>query len=162
MTAWARALGDGPIIVSEPAQVRRELATGLGADLVVDPTDTDLMAAVADRLGSPPGLVVECTGAPGLLAEGIWQAGVNGRVLVVGICLAHDQVFPWFGIQKELDVRFALYYGPEDFVDTIAALDDRSLDAASMITQTISLDELPERFAQMVATPDAGKVVLVP
>jgi 2-desacetyl-2-hydroxyethyl bacteriochlorophyllide A dehydrogenase len=162
ITAWARTLGAGPIIVSEPTQVRRELATTLGADLVVDPTDTDLMAAVADELGEPPGLVVECSGAPGLIAEGIWQTAIDGRVLVVGICLTHDEIFPFFGIQKEVDVRFALYYGPEDFVDTIAALDDRSLDAASMITQTISLDELPARFAQMVAAPDAGKVVLVP
>lgn len=162
VTAWARALGDGPVVLSEPSAVRREVAGTLGADITVDPTATDLMSAVADALGAPPGLVVECTGVPGLIGEATFQAAVDGRVLVVGICMATDEFFPWFALSKELDVRFAVFYRSQDFVDTIAALEDGSLEAASMITQTIGLADLPARFAQMVERPDAGKVVIVP
>lgn len=162
VTLWARTLGAGRIVVSEPTAVRRELATTLGADHVLDPTETDLMTAVADALGDPPPVVVECTGVPGLIGDAMWQTAVEGRVVVVGICLADDTIFPWFGIQKELDVRFSVYYGAEDFVATLAALHDASLEPGAMITETVALDDLPARFAQMVETPDAGKVVLLP
>ena len=43
-----RALGAGPIIVSEPVAERREIATRWGADLVLDPTTQDVQAAVKD------------------------------------------------------------------------------------------------------------------
>jgi (R,R)-butanediol dehydrogenase/meso-butanediol dehydrogenase/diacetyl reductase len=134
----------------------------LGADHVIDPTDGDLMTAVAGALGDPPSLVVECTGVPGLIGDAMVQAAVDGRVVVVGICLVSDSFFPWFGIQKELDVRFSVFYGAEDFVDTLAGLEDGLVDPAGLVTETTDLDALPDRFARMVASPDAGKVVLLP
>jgi hypothetical protein len=33
---------------------------------------------------------------------------------------------------------------------------------AAVLTETVGPDGLPDRFARMVAHPDAGKVVLVP
>lgn len=162
VTAWARALGAGTILISEPEATRRDLAVTLGADRTVDPTSDHLGLAAADALGGPPGLVVECSGVPSLIDEGMSQAAVDGRVLVVGICLAQDTFLPWYGIEKELDLRFSIYYGPEDFTDTIDALESGGLDATAMITETVDLPGLPERFARMVERPDAGKVVLLP
>jgi (R,R)-butanediol dehydrogenase/meso-butanediol dehydrogenase/diacetyl reductase len=162
VTAWARTLGAGKILVSEPLAPRRELASRLGADLTVDPMTTDLAAIIAESLGEAPPLVIECSGVAGLIGQGLLHAGVDGRVVVVGICLAMDEIFPWFGIQKEVDLRFALYYGPEDWTDTLSAMADGRLAAAGMITQTIALDALPQRFAELVATPDGGKVVVLP
>lgn len=165
VVAWARALGAGTIVVSEPVEIRRALAQTLGANACIDPTavvDSDIDALVSAHFASPPAVVVECTGAPGLIGQGLVHAAIDGRVIVVGICLATDQIFPWFGIQKELDVRFSLYYGREDFVETIGDLDSGRLVAAEMVTETVTLGQLPARFAEMVRTPDAGKVVLVP
>lgn len=162
VTAVARSMGAGKILVSEPVEMRRQLAARLGADATVDPLADDLLTASLENFGAPPPVVVECSGVKGLIGDGLFQVAVDGRVVVVGICLATDEIFPWFGIEKEADIRFALYYGPEDFVDTIAALDQHRLDAAAMLTETIDLERLPERFLQMATEPDAGKVVLVP
>lgn len=152
ITAWARTLGAGRITVSEPVARRRELALALGADTALDPT--------SGLLGPAPTVVMECSGVPGLLMNGIGQAGVNGRVGVVGICLMPEPVMSIVAFSKELDVRFALYYDGQDFLDTISALDDGSLDLKALVTETITLDALPKRFDELLAEPDSGKVVV--
>lgn len=46
-----RALGAGPIIVSEPVAQRRAIARAWGADLVLDPAHDDVAGAVRDATG---------------------------------------------------------------------------------------------------------------
>ncbi|MGI9602286.1 MAG: zinc-dependent alcohol dehydrogenase [Acidimicrobiales bacterium] len=162
VTAWAKVLGADNVLVSEPVAVRRQLAEAMGADGVVDPTEVDLTEAVAHHLGGPPPVVVECAGSPGRINDAMEQADRRGRVVVVAILFAPDSIVPWFGLQKELDVRFAMFYDPVDFTDTLDALDARRLDVASMVTDTVTLDQLPDRFSLMAERPDAGKVVLLP
>ena len=162
VTAWARTLGARRVVVSDPVAVRRDLAVTLGADAAVDPTSTALDEVVHEVCGGPPPVVMECTGVAGLIGQGIGHAAVNGRVGVVGICLSNDEIFPLFGIQKDLDIRFAIYYDREDFTDTLSAIDRGDLLAAAMVTETVSLADLPARFTAMSHQPDAGKVVVVP
>jgi (R,R)-butanediol dehydrogenase / meso-butanediol dehydrogenase / diacetyl reductase len=160
--AWAVAVGVEVVVVSEPSALRRELALQLGAAAAFDPTSGSIAAAVAETTGGGPSVVFECSGRPGLIAQAIELAAVDGRVVVVGICPQNDEIFPFWALSKELDVRFAIYYGREDFTDTLDALDSLRLDARSMVTETISLEELPERFAQLERDPDAGKVIVRP
>ena len=153
--AWARALGARRVVVSDPVATRRQLALELGADEAVAPGDVEASAAGAS-------LVVECSGAPGVIDQALRLAAIEGRVAIVGICLAPDTFLPWWGLHKELDVRFAMYYGREDFMETIDAFAARRIEPGVIITETVDLDGLPARFAELVADPDAGKVVVVP
>jgi (R,R)-butanediol dehydrogenase/meso-butanediol dehydrogenase/diacetyl reductase len=155
--AWARALGARRIVVSDPVAQRRQLALALGADVALEPAAVE----TPDASATAP-LVVECTGVGGLIDQAMRLAAIDGRVAVVGVCLAVDSIFPWWGLQKELDVRFAMYYGREDFTDTIDAFGDHRIDPAVAVTETVGLDGLPARFAELLVTPDAGKVVVVP
>jgi len=161
-TAWARALNAGPVLVSDPVARRRDLATKLGADVVVDPFAEDLGGLCATALGGAPSLVVECSGKPGLIDQAMSLCGVDGRVTVVGACMRRDAILPYTGLSKELDVRFALYYDREDFVDTLRALDDGTLVVDGLVTDVISLDALPEVFASMATGVETGKVVVAP
>ena len=68
-------------------------------------------------------MIFECSGRPGLIEQAIEVTAIDGRVVVVGICLQTDEIFPFWGISKELDIRFAIYYGREDFTDTLDALE---------------------------------------
>ena len=160
--AWARAIGVEVAVVSEPSALRRTLALQLGAAAAFDPTDASFAAGVAEATGGGPSVVFECSGRPGLIEQAIEIAAVEGRVVVVGICPQNDEIFPFWALSKELDVRFAIYYGREDFTDTLDALDSHRLDARSMVTETITLEELPGRFAQLERDPDAGKVIVRP
>jgi len=160
--AWAVAMGVEVVVVSEPSALRRDLALGLGARAAFDPTVEPIAAGVLEATGGGPSVVVECSGRPGLIEQAIELVAVDGRVVVVGICPQNDEIFPFWALSKEIDVRFAIYYGREDFTDTLEALDAHRLDARSMVTETIGLHELPERFARLERDPDAGKVIVRP
>jgi (R,R)-butanediol dehydrogenase/meso-butanediol dehydrogenase/diacetyl reductase len=159
--AWAVATG-AEVVVSEPSALRRDLALGLGASAAFDPTDGPIADSVAGATGGGPTVVFECSGRPGLIEQAVELAVVDGRVVVVGICPQNDEIFPFWALAKELDIRFAIYYGREDFTDTLDALDAHRLDARSMVTETIGLEELPERFAQLERDADSGKVIVRP
>jgi (R,R)-butanediol dehydrogenase/meso-butanediol dehydrogenase/diacetyl reductase len=160
--AWAKAIGVDAVAVSEPSTLRRELALALGATAVFDPTGDSVAAAVAEATDGGPSVVFECSGRPGLIEAAIEMAAVEARVVVVGICPQNDEIFPFWALSKELDLHFAIYYGREDFTDTLDALDAHRLDARSMVTETITLEQLPDRFAQLERDPDAGKVLVRP
>ena len=158
--AWARALGARRVIVSDPVAPRRELALALGADGVIDPSTGSPEEALANLANGAPQVVMECTGVPGVIGQGLALAGVGARIGVVGICLGSDSIWPYAGIQKELDLRFCIYYDSIDFTDTITALDEQTLKIESLITETVRLDALPRRFAELVENPGSGKVVI--
>jgi (R,R)-butanediol dehydrogenase / meso-butanediol dehydrogenase / diacetyl reductase len=160
--AWAVAIGVEVVVVSEPSALRRDLARRLGATAAFDPTGGPIAAGVMESTGGGPTVVFECSGRPGLIEQAIELTAVEGRVVVVGICAQNDEIFPFWAMSKELDVRFAIYYGREDFTDTLDALDAHRLDALPMVTETIGLDELPERFGRLERDPDAGKVIVRP
>jgi len=162
VTAWARALEAEMVVVSDPVARRRALATTLGADAAVDPTTDDVAATCRSVLGGAPPVVIECGGKPGLIDQAMTLAAVDGRVGVVGACMSSDTVFPFTGLQKELDVRFAVYYDRQDFVDTLRALDDGSLVVEGLVTDVIDLDALPDTFAKLLTGAETGKVVVVP
>lgn len=157
---WAKALGAAEVLVSEPDAARRALALHLGADRAVDPSE--LAAAAIEADGTAPPVVLECSGRPGVIDTGMQVAEIEGRVGVIGICTAPDTILPWWGLSKELDVRFSLYYGHEDFIDTLEALASRAIDPAGFVTETVGLEALPARFAELAAAPDGGKTVVRP
>jgi (R,R)-butanediol dehydrogenase/meso-butanediol dehydrogenase/diacetyl reductase len=160
--AWAVAMGVEVIVVSEPSALRRDLAAKLGATATFDPDQGSVSAGVFEATGGGPTVVFECSGRPGLIDQAMQMTVVDGRVVVVGICLQNDPIFPFWGLSKELDVRFSIYYGREDFTDTLDALHERRLDVVPMVTETVSLEQLPERFARLERDPDAGKVIVRP
>jgi (R,R)-butanediol dehydrogenase / meso-butanediol dehydrogenase / diacetyl reductase len=162
VTAWARALGAGSVVVSDPNARRRELAVALGADAVIDPTAEDIGPACRRALGGRPPIVLECTGKVGLIDQAMTLADTEGRIGVVGACMSSDAFLPFTALRKELDVRFAVYYDRQDFVDTLRGLDDGSLVVEGLVTDVIGLDALPDVFAQMLAGAGTGKVVVVP
>jgi (R,R)-butanediol dehydrogenase / meso-butanediol dehydrogenase / diacetyl reductase len=160
--AWARSIGVETVVVSEPSALRRQLAQSLGATAVLDPTSDDVGVGMAEAVDGGPTVVFECSGRPGLIEQSIEVCAVDGRVVVVGICAQTDQIFPFWAMSKELDVRFAIYYGREDFTDTLEALDAHRLDPVAMVTESITLEALPARFAALERDPDAGKVIVRP
>jgi (R,R)-butanediol dehydrogenase / meso-butanediol dehydrogenase / diacetyl reductase len=160
--AWARAVGVDVVVVSEPSPLRRQLALDLGAKAAFDPGGGEANAAMIEATGGSPTVVFECSGRPGLIEQAIELAGIEARVVVVGICPHHDEIFPFWAMAKELDVRFCIYYGREDFTDTLEALSEHRLDPVAMVTETVTLEALPERFARLERDPDAGKVIVRP
>jgi L-iditol 2-dehydrogenase len=88
----AKLAGAGKILVSDPIAARRELAKGLGADVVCAPED---IRTAAGELTHERGfdVVFECAGQPESIRETSLLARVLGRVMIVGIPRGDDYTF---------------------------------------------------------------------
>ncbi len=158
---WARRLGASSIAVSARSARRAAMAESVGASAFVA-QGSDFPARAAAALGGAPDVVFECAGAAGLLALAMECAGPRAAVVVVGMCSTSELVAPVVGIAKELTLRFVMAYGVGDFKAAVDALDQGALEPRIMLTDTVSLDELPTAFEALRSPTDQCKVQVEP
>jgi threonine dehydrogenase-like Zn-dependent dehydrogenase len=158
--AALRLQGVPHIVASDFSPARRALAATMGAHEVVDPA-TEPAFDVWNRTGGGRTLVVfEAIGVPGIL-DGILKAAPMGsRIVVVGVCMQPDQINPFFGISKELNIQFVLGYDPMEFAGTLRSIAEGEIDVAPMITAEVDLDGVPAAF-DALANPDEHCKILV-
>jgi threonine dehydrogenase-like Zn-dependent dehydrogenase len=155
---------------------RRRLAELLGADEVIDPAARSPHAGWAD-LGIPTGVgelammdmlgmparqtvIFEAVGAPGVLQSIVDGAPPRSRIVVVGVCMQPDGIEPFLAVAKELEVRFAFGYTPDEFATTLEVLGRRELPAEALITLRVGLDGVADAFAALRDPAEHGKVVV--
>ena len=157
---WAKAKGASAVVVSELAPGRTERAMALGASAVVNPTEADPAEAVRAITGRPPEIVFECIGVRSTLDAAIRMLGRHGKVVVIGVCMEVDSIHPMSCVMKEVNIQFALAYTRAEFQETIDALSDRTIDAMPMITDVISVDQVPAMFAALKRPSTHAKVMV--
>lgn len=162
VAVWLRQLGAGEVVVSDPVEARRNLATSLGATATIDPTAGDVGGAFTELTGSPADVVIECVGIPGMIQHATDVVATDGRVVIAGVCMQPDTLMPLVGMQKEIDLRFAFYYRTNDYLVTIDMIDNGRLDPLPLVTEQIALDEVPERFEALKSPDSGGKVLIRP
>ena len=153
---WCRFFGAREVIVSEVTKTRAALAKTMGATAVIHP-DLDsgaegLLQQFSDIAGGAPDVIFECVGAPGLLQQCIEMAPHHGKIIPVGVCEQPDAIIPFFGLVKEVRIQFAIAYTRDDFDTCVAMLGERRIDVSPMVTDIVSLDELPDAF-EALRTP---------
>jgi len=160
---WCRFFGARDVVVSELADTRAELARAMGATDVVQPEveagAEGLAQQFADVAGGTPDVIFECVGAPGLIQQCIEMAPYGGKIIPVGVCEQPDAIMPFFGLVKELQIQFAIAYTKDDFATCVAMLAEKRIDVAPLITDIVSLDELPDAF-EALRTPSSQCKVL--
>ncbi|MBI4514210.1 MAG: alcohol dehydrogenase catalytic domain-containing protein [Deltaproteobacteria bacterium] len=157
---WARHLGAKTIVVSEITDGRAALARQLGATAVENPHRSDPTATVRELAGREPDTVYECVGVKGTLNTAFMAAATRGEVIVLGACMEMDEVFPLTAVLKELEVKFVLGYTRAEFEAAIEALEHRHFEVQPLITDVISLDEVPRAFAELSQPSTQAKVVV--
>ena len=156
---WAKGKG-ATVVVSELAEGRKELARKLGADVVVNPNNKPPADQVREMTGRSPDLVFECIGVKGTLEQAIGMVGPRGQVVVVGVCMETDQIQPLQCILKEVSVDFVLGYDPADFDETINALASGQIKPQPMVTDVITVDQVPAMFEALKHPGGRAKVLV--
>ncbi|MCX7619478.1 MAG: alcohol dehydrogenase catalytic domain-containing protein [Acidimicrobiales bacterium] len=159
---WLTQAGAREVIVSDPVASRRELAMTVGATGTLDPMREDVATGFAAITGSPPRHVIECVGIPGLLQHAVDVAATDATITVAGVCVSPDQIVPWTFMAKETDVRFSFYYTAHEFNTVIDMINLGRIDPLPLITDEISLDEVPSRFQTLKQPTDHCKVLIRP
>jgi threonine dehydrogenase-like Zn-dependent dehydrogenase len=178
--AALRLHGARPIVAADFSARRRELATALGADVVVDPATTTPWqswreAAVwrdAGRApvlppwiaGPPrrPAVVFECVGVPGVLDQLMAPAPRGARIIVVGVCMEADTIYPMLGISKELNLQFVLGYTPDEFVATLDHIAEGRIPVAPLITGTVGVEGVAGAFEALASPEHHAKILVEP
>ena len=156
---WAHFLGARHVIVSERAEVRRQMAAKFGATEAIDPAQP-LVSQVEKIAGKAPDVIFECVGVPGLIGQTMMEAPRGGRIVVAGVCQQPDTILPLMGIVKELEIQFVLGYRQADFDYVIAMIASDRVDVAKMVTDVVDLDRLPAAFEALRKPSHQCKVML--
>lgn len=160
--AELRMKGIGPIVVADYSSKRRELAALLGADVVVDPREESPFAAWRRIDGSRQLVVFEAVGVPGMIDSVVRNSPRNARILVVGVCMPQDHLFPLVAIGKELNIQFVLAYEPHEFAYALEAISEARIDLSPWLTGTVPVDGVPQAFADLGNPEEHAKILVVP
>ncbi|HEW91133.1 MAG TPA: alcohol dehydrogenase [Thermotogaceae bacterium] len=159
--------GAAKVILSEPSEVRRNIAKNLGADYVIDPTKEDFAEAVLEYTkGFGVKLFLEATGVPTIVWPGIerviWDAkGINSTVVIVARA---DAKIPLTG--EVFQVRRASIVGSQGHsghgtFPRVIELMASGMDMTKIISKTINIDEVPEYITKLQTDKNLVKVTMV-
>ena len=162
VTVFAKLAGARDVIVSEYAPGRREVAGTMGATAVIDPAREPVAEAFARLAKGPPDVVFDCVGVPGTLAQCIELSRPFGRIVIVGVCMVEDRFVPLSAIFKELNIQFVLGYARPDWGIVLDVLESGRVDPRPMITDEVTLDQLPASFEALRKPSGQIKVMVRP
>jgi (R,R)-butanediol dehydrogenase/meso-butanediol dehydrogenase/diacetyl reductase len=160
--ASLKAVGAGQVISVEMAAARKAKASVAGADVVLDPTETDIPEAVRELTGGAGADVAfECAGIDQVLATAIGSVRPGGTVVNVAIWGHPASVQMNDLVLSEVNVIGSLAYCG-DHPDTIALLQDGKVAAEQFITGRIGLDDLVKGgFRELIDNKEENVKILV-
>jgi threonine dehydrogenase-like Zn-dependent dehydrogenase len=123
MLQLARNAGASRTIVVEPLQQKRRIAGELGADIVLNPMESDPKSAVMDVTHVGADVVIECAGKPQTAQLALELARRGGTVEFFGVCPIGEKIAfePNQVYFKELTI-VGSYVNPNTFSRAIALL----------------------------------------
>lgn len=137
----AQAYGAFPILIN-PSQKRLDFAKSIGIEHIINSTEEDAAARVAEITGGEMAhVVMECSGAPAAVRQTIDLVRNAGRITLTGwpkteVSLPTDLI-----TRKEVDVRGSRVCGDSEFLEAIDLISSKRVDIMKILTKTVTLDE---------------------
>ncbi|WP_254545009.1 2,3-butanediol dehydrogenase [Halomarina pelagica] len=164
--SWAA--GAGEIYVSEPQEARAEMAVDSGADVVVDPTESDPVERITSESDGGVDATFEVAGIETTVNQSINAAKRNGQVTIVSIFEDEVSVHPNDVVLGERRISGTLAYqgGPlsnVSFGRTIRMMETGRLDPELLVTSRIDLDDIVEEgFERLLGGSEEVKILVEP
>lgn len=141
----------GFVIVSEPTEERRALASRLGADVVIDPTHEDPVQRVKELTGGRGADVVFDTVAVSAAADqAIQMAGPMGKVIFYS-SIHPDKpisISPNMMHHTELTITGSVSPSVRDFLRSTTLLSKGMMEVTPLITDIVPLDRVQQAFEE--------------
>lgn len=158
----ARVAGAARVVAVEPLAHRRAAAAALGADVVLDPQDPDVLARLAEATGGRGAdLAVEVAGTDEAVALAVEAVRPGRTVVLAGIPEPDRTTFPASTARRKgLTLRLSRRMG-DVYPRAIDLVARGRVDLRSVVSHTFPLSRAAEAFA--AAASRAGlKVVVEP
>ena len=158
---WARRLGANHVAVADLNDYQEQRAYEMGATAFFS-SQENLVEDVREAIGGPPDIVYECVGLPGLIEQSVEHVRVKGTVLVLGLCTLPDTFIPFNAVSKEVCIQTSGFFEFPEFCTSIDVLDAGLAATHAMITDTVSLDNMPDTFEALRKRTTQCKVMVKP
>lgn len=158
--AGLRLKGVEPIVAADFSPKRRGLAAQMGAHVTVDPKEEPAIEAWNRSASGKTPVIFEAVGVPGVLDQIMRFAPRSTRIVVAGVCMEADTIWPIIGVTKELSVQFVLGYDPMEFRQTLDHIAAGDIDVAPLITDEIGIAGVPQAF-ETLGDPEGHAKILV-
>ena len=158
---WVRRMGAKQIVVTDLNRFQEERAMAMGATAFVSGEEDHVVQC--DRiLGGKADIVFECVGVPGMIAQAVEHIRIHGEVLVQGLCTRPDTFIPFKALSKECRFQFAAFFKTQEYEASLDVLSSGAAEPRALITDTISLDQLPDTFEALRKRTHQCKVLVAP
>lgn len=157
----AKAAGS-KVIVSEPHATRLAAAVKFGADLGVNPAEQDLVEVVKKATqGWGADSVIVCVGNSKAAESAIMSAAPQAHVVLFAGTHPETPISlsPNFVHYQEINLTGSSDYIEPEYFESIQAIEQKTVDVASLIEHVLPLDQLKEGM-EIVRTGTSLKVVM--
>lgn len=148
MLQLAKNAGAARTILVEPLEHKRRIATELGAEIVINPKETDTKSSIMDVTDVGADVVIECAGTPPTAQLSLELVRRGGTVEFFGVCPIGEKILiePNQVYFKELTI-VGSYVNPNTFSRAIALLDSGKVRVDNFHTTTFPLEEVHKALA---------------
>jgi (R,R)-butanediol dehydrogenase/meso-butanediol dehydrogenase/diacetyl reductase len=159
-----KAAGAAQVIVSEPSEARRAAARDLGADLVLNPVEEDVVAKVLELSGGPGVPVAfDAAAAKPTFQQGLEMVRRGGQLLLVSMAWEDVDLRTVDWIGREVEMKAAYGSQPIDWQTVLNMMQRGQLSEKSMVTDEsfIRWDEMQSSMERLMKPEEHVQLVLV-
>jgi len=104
--------------------------------------------------------VFECVGVPDTTQEAFHLVRRAGKVVLVGVCMEPATVMPVFWMLQEISMQTSMGFVRSEFETSLDLIHKGKLKTDGLVTETVSLDGLPDAFERLLTPNDEIKVLV--
>src|SRR5258706_1130142 len=161
--ATAKALGANPVILTGPRQDRLAIGAKLGADVTIDSTAQDPIAAVMRLTGKGADYVLDCAGTEESVNQAIRMTNRGGKICLAAFPHGPVKVDLAYAVQNNIYLYGIRGEGRSATHRALALMAAKRFDATLIHTHTFGLGDLPEALRYARERVDGAiKVILRP
>jgi threonine dehydrogenase-like Zn-dependent dehydrogenase len=161
--AALRARGVDDVVVSEPAPLRRERASRLGARRVVEPRELEAPRLPFEIAPDACDVAFECSGRAAAFEAGLARLRKAGRLVVLGSGMERPRLDANRVLLNELCVTGAYTYDETGIAGALALLASEALPTGLLIEpEDVPLEGMLAAMQELAAGRIGGKVMVAP
>ncbi len=147
---YVKLRGAKEVLMTDLEDYRLELAKELGADIVLNPKETDVVMRAQDWTeGEGVQLAIEAVGATPTVQQAMAMAGLRGTVLWVGNSARYVEVNMQQAVTREYTILGTFIYNHKEFGQALEDIGAGRVKVRPLISRSYPLSRGPEVFAAL-------------
>ena len=142
--------GAGDMFVSETSLARRKAASLLGADLVIDPLQENVVEEIIRETDVGVDLVFECAGANATLNDALCSLRVAGRVVVVSLAWEQVDCTPVDWVGREVEMKTSYGTLAREWYIAMKLLEKKKIQIKPVISHIAPIEDIQDVFQKLL------------